>query len=98
MSYWQVRRAVSIWGTLLIGGNQPSGTIVFGSAGDVNMGRTAANEVSMGGSDRFVGNPLNTGGGSALTSNGDFGFDGSQLYYRTGGTIYNLTPDGTIAI
>lgn len=108
MSYWQIRKAVSIWGTLAVGGNHASGTILFGSAGDTELSRIGANHLrtgdafTVGGTAGFASrvqaSPLNTQGGSALTSNGDIGFDGSQLYYRTGGSIFNLTPDGTIAV
>lgn len=73
-----------------------TGALQFGS--DISMSRNAANDLRMAAGDRFVGNPLNSGGGSALTANGDVGFSGSTFYYRTGGSIFNLTPDGTIAI
>lgn len=108
MSYWQVRRAVSIWGTLAVGGNHASGTILFGSAGDTELGRIGANHLrtgdsltvggTVGSSGRVTGTPLATASGSALAGNNDLGIQGSIFYYRKGGTIYSLTPDGTVAL
>ena len=72
------------------------GSLQFGS--DSAIIRNAASDIGTATGDRFRGNPINSQGGSALSANGDVGFDGSTLYYRTGGTAYNLTPDGTIAI
>ncbi len=96
MAYLQIRHALAIWGTLLVGAAQTNGTILFGQLMDTNLYRSAANILAT--DDAFQANPINSQGGSALTANGDLGYDGSTFYYRTGGTIYNLTPDGTIAI
>lgn len=96
MSYIQFRHSFALWGTLLVGAGQTNGTILFGQALDTNLYRSAANILAT--DDAFQANPINSQGGSALTVNGDMGFDGSQFYYRTGGSIFNLTPDGTIAI
>ena len=96
MSYLQIRHSLAIWGTLLVGAANTNGTILFGQGQDTNLYRSAANILAT--DDAFQANPINSQGGSALGVNGDMGFDGSQFYYRTGGSIFNLTPDGTIAI
>ena len=116
MSFWQIRRAVSVWGTLLVGGAKSSGTITFGSLQDTEIGRVGTNHLrtddalTIGGTASFEGaavgavslsgNPLNTAGGSALTANGDMGIDGSVLYWRKGGSIFQvvIASIGTIAV
>ena len=116
MSFWQIRRAVSVFGTLLVGGGKANGTITFGSLQDTEIGRVAANHLrtddalTIGGtvglegllssSTRLTGTPLNTAGGSALTANGDLGIDGSVLYWRKGGSIFQVAAAsiGTIAV
>ena len=114
MAYKQIRHAVAIWGTLLVGAGHTAGSILFGQLKDTNLYREAADHLktddafSIGGSAGIVGdvvgnasvqgNPLNTQGGSALTANGQIGFDGSLLYGRTGGSIFSYTPSGSIAI
>lgn len=96
MSYLQMRHSLAIWGTLLIGAANSAGTILFGEDLDTNLYRSAANILAT--DDAFQANPINSQAGSALSVNGDMGFDGSTFYYKTAGTILFLTPDGTIAI
>ena len=114
MSYWQIRRALSVFGTLLVGGGKASGTILFGSLGDTELGRVAADHLrtddalTIGGTAsfegavvaaaRFQGNPLATAGGSALAANNDFGIDGSLFYWRKGGSIFHVLADSVGSI
>ena len=109
MAYLQIRHNLAVWGPLLrVGAPVASGSIIFGSAQDTMIGRVAADHLhtpdslTVQGTSSFEaavkGNPIRTAAGSAITTDGDMGFDGSTFYAMIASTISYWTPDGTIAV
>ena len=108
MSYRQLRHSISIWGTLRVGAENAYGTMTFGSGETTVLSQIGTDHLhtpdalTVQGTAGFEGilsaNPIQTEGGSALTANGQIGFDGSTFYAKFAGTILYWTPDGTISV